>query len=127
MCTASKENKAGLIFATYAKILARLPRTYPRPELTVYSSYDAMCQTYSLDVGDGRTCLGATVPELGIILAPLDEIGDTADDIALVLLHELAHLWALHRYGPDCPQYHDEEWCDKWAARWWRRMQDETA
>lgn len=131
------------IFAIYELIKERLPNTYPKPKLAFYQDEQSMVISNSLKEDRDETVYAIVNPNTNVISLPLQiaikhtkkngesiikyqKIHKMSDeDIAHSLLHECAHIYAGERYGYDSDQYNDESYCDRFAARWLKKLAKE--
>ena len=124
------------IYNVYDIIKDRIPKTYPRPKLAFFEDERCMLTNNHVRPKKGENVLALVSPATYTINLPLSMTieherangticskttsisKDTDENIASILLHEIGHLYAGERYGYDSKQYHDENYCDRFADRW---------
>lgn len=120
----------------YDIIKNRLPLTYPRPKLAFFEDEECMLVNNNMKQKEDESVYAIVDPDTWTINLPLNmtfeytsmkgneysnkipitKVSD--EDIALIILHEIGHLYAGERYGYDSKQYNNERYCDKFASRW---------
>ena len=131
------------VMEVYEVIKYRLPKTYPRPKLAFYEDEESMLKNNSIKKEEG-TYYACVDPDTLTINLPLNMsfeffkknndrfyrnvklLSMSETTIAHTLLHEIAHLYAGNRYGYDSNQYHNEEYCDRFANRWIKILKEEN-
>jgi len=124
------------IIEIYSVIKTRLPKTYRFPKLAFYEDEESMLANNEMKKLAEETVWAIVNPNTLTIGLPLsismEYVNRWGEDkqrnillnkmeeekIALILLHELGHIYAGERYGYDSKQYSDEKWCDAFAMRW---------
>ena len=120
----------------YDIIKNRLPSTYPRPKLAFFEDEECMLVNTNMEQKENESVYAIVDPDTWTIKLPLNmtfkytsikgneysnkipitKISD--EDIALIILHEIGHLYAGERYGYSSKQYNNEKYCDQFASRW---------
>lgn len=131
------------IWSIYNTIKKRLPETYPRPKLAFFEDEECMLKNQKMRKKRGENIYAVVDPNTWTIHIPLNmtfeyrkkdgeiysnsvALNKVSDkDIALTILHEIAHLYAGQRYGYNSKQYYDEDYCDNFADRWCKKMINE--
>lgn len=127
----------------YKIIQKRLPKTYPSPSLAFYQDEKCLMRNH-IDVTkkNDESIYAIVDPDTYTIHMPLKmsfeyninnsmitrdvKINQVSDkQIALVILHELGHLYFGKRYGYSSKQYSNENMCDQFAYRWFRVLKKE--
>lgn len=122
------------VFRIYNKIKKRLPYDYPRPMLVFFTDQDDIRDFFKIKDID-HEFYAVMEPQTGTISIPLFFYTTAADGkknfisleeekIAFVLLHEIGHFYALDKYGFG-EKYNDENYCNRFARRWVRKMKKE--
>jgi len=123
------------ILDIYEVIKKRLPKTYPRPKLAFYQDEECMLDNHKVRKYSHESVFAVVDPSTNTINLPMKiTLSTDLDDkvvektilinrqaeieIAEILLHELAHMYAGYRYGWSSDQYFDEKYCDRFAIRW---------
>ncbi len=133
------------VIGIYNVIKDRIPSTYPRPKLAFYEDEESMLINNKMEeIEDDDNVYACVNPNTLTINLPLNMsfkyykedgtemptrniklISMSEETIANTLFHEIGHLYAGNRYGYKSKQYHDEEYCDKFAARWVKKLIEE--
>ena len=130
------------IIDIYEVIKDRLPKTYPRPKMAFYEDEDCLATDNKIR-RDFDNLYAVCDPDSNTIKLPLTMKIEYTDKrgikhyrntpvtkmdegvIANTILHEIGHLYAGEKYGYDSKTYHDETYCNRFAARWVRRLKKE--
>lgn len=123
----------------YEVIKNRLPSTYPKPKIAFFEDEECMLSCNSLKRKKNETVFAVVNPKTFTMCFPLnttsmsDEFNKTIslpdiseEELAFLILHEIAHLYAGERYGYDSKFYNDEKYCDSFAARWVKTLKKEN-
>lgn len=116
------------VFRIFDRLMRRLPSTYPRAHLVIHR--DGAClKGYYLaheDAEDEDFDLVAfcDAPSSTIHLH-MDIQKETCRTISSYILHELGHLYAYQKYGENSRIWLDEQYADRFASRWVRRLSGE--
>lgn len=129
------------IVDVYEALKSILPSTYLTPSLAFFENEAALIKNTKIKGVKQNESLYAVVdPETLTINLPLSiqityvnsknqEHTKTvqfnkleSEEIALVLAHELGHIYYGERYGYDHPKYLDEKLMDIFALRWVKKM-----
>lgn len=106
----------------YRQLTKRLPYYYPKPKLVLYKSLKKLTkQVYYKD------SIGFCDVENNSIHI---YICDPDVHILSIILHEIGHIYAYNKFGPNDPRWAVEEvaekYADKFADRWLRKLVKEN-
>lgn len=120
------------IYRIYSKIINRLPATFPRTALVVHMNLKELQQYYIDTEGEeppDKLPFAFCDMNTFTVHVHLTMTEESIQDIAYYFLHEIGHLYALHRYGPDDDRWDDyktaEAFANRFARRWLNRMKQE--
>lgn len=132
--TRPRRKKSTGVCRIYRDLLERLPNTYPQPSLVVHSSLSELYNYYwsddEKDPGDpGHPPFAFCDGSDDTIHVSVQLNREPRESIVWYYLHELGHLYALHKYGEKDKRwsvYTDAEcYANRFASRWLSRLKKE--
>lgn len=133
------------VFKVYEIIKRRLPKKYQNPKLAFFEDEECLIANTKIHMEEYEENVFAVVtPETSTINFPLkisfakinknnesfveikrlDQF--SKEEIALILLHEIGHLYAGDKYGYESEWYFNEKYCDSFATRWVKVLKREN-
>jgi len=133
--TRPRKKKSTGICRIYRDLLERLPNTYPQPTLVVHSSLFELHDYYwsdecDEDPGDpGHPPFAFCDGTDDTIHISVQLNRNSRENIVWYYLHELGHLYALHKYGEEDRRWKEykeaERFANRFASRWVSRLKKE--
>lgn len=103
----------------YEDIKDKLPKTYPKPALSLYEDVDSMVESFGgsdEDMDNLYAFFDANANTISVCKVHIKTLDKS--DLVKIILHELGHAYYGSRYGYHSKQFFNEEMCDKFACRW---------
>ena len=131
-----KTRNSRRMYQVYTKLLKRIPSTYPRPTLVVHVNLFELVRYYwdsegrAVESGDpGHPPFAFCDGEDNTIHISYTLIKESNNTIIWYFLHELGHLYALHKYGESNSKWNNykigENYANSFANRWTRKLKKE--